>query len=140
MDRNTLIETLMGMRIQLRASGDLRYADFPTPDFAAQIADALLLLWNEEKELATKESAAALVEANKQIENLRVMLADLLNLHPADTWSEDDGDVLWWCLPIEEPPYCGTPLDMAFPRYATHWSRVPKVNEKGEDFDSTDFD
>lgn len=60
MDRNTLIETLMGMRIQLRASGDLRYADFPTPDFAAQIADALLLLWNEEKELATKESAAAL--------------------------------------------------------------------------------
>lgn len=101
----------MGMRIQLRASGDSRYADFPTPDFAAQIADALLLLWNEEKELATKESAAALVEANKQIENLRAMLTDLLNLHPVDT---------------------------TIPCYATHWSRVPKVNGNGENFDSTD--
>lgn len=45
MGRSVLIETLMGMRIQLRASGDSRYyADFPTPGFSAQVADVMLLL------------------------------------------------------------------------------------------------
>lgn len=39
-------------------------------------------------------------------------------------WHEDDGNVLWWNLPIEEAPYAGTPLDDDFPEYKTHWTRI----------------
>lgn len=38
-------------------------------------------------------------------------------------WHEDDGDCLWWFFPIEQPPYCGTPLDCDFPDYVTHFTR-----------------
>lgn len=49
-------------------------------------------------------------------------------LKPADQWHEDDGPVLWWRVPIEEPPYCGTPLDALFPPgYYTHFSRLPRI-------------
>lgn len=30
---------------------------------------------------------------------------------PIEEWGEDYGDCLWWRFPIEEPPYCGNPLD-----------------------------
>ena len=39
-----------------------------------------------------------------------------------DEWHEDYGAVLWWKFPIEEPPYCGTPLDGDWPGYHTHWT------------------
>lgn len=38
-------------------------------------------------------------------------------------WGEDYGDCLWWSFPIEEPPYCGTPLDCDFPNHVTHFTR-----------------
>lgn len=41
---------------------------------------------------------------------------------PLDEWHEDDGDVLWWKFPIEEPPYVGTPNDEDWPGYHTHWT------------------
>lgn len=31
-------------------------------------------------------------------------------VHPLEDWHEDDGDVLWWRLPIREPPFVSTPL------------------------------
>lgn len=40
------------------------------------------------------------------------------------SWHEDDGPVMWWRFPINEPPYVGTPLDDDFPDYVTHWTRV----------------
>lgn len=66
-------------------------------------------------------------------------------LRKLDRWHEDDGPVLWWKLPITEPPYVGTPLDMpdtiyvavyvgkdnyqypiqvggGWPGYHTHWT------------------
>ena len=53
---------------------------------------------------------------------------------PLAEWFEDDGVVLWWRFPIEEPPYVGTPLDDDWPvmatatggttNYATHWTRL----------------
>lgn len=46
-----------------------------------------------------------------------------------DAWHEDDGAVLWWKMPIKEPPYVGTPLDDEFPEYVTHWTRLPEVVE-----------
>ncbi|MBY3621269.1 hypothetical protein HGO21_17095 [Acinetobacter sp. CUI P1] len=43
---------------------------------------------------------------------------------PIDEWHEGLGDVLWWTFPIEEPPYCGTPLDADWPEYHTHWTTI----------------
>ena len=44
---------------------------------------------------------------------------------PLDEWHEDFGDVLWWCFPVDEPPYVGTPLDTDWPGYHTHWTDIP---------------
>ena len=52
---------------------------------------------------------------------------------PLEEWHEDYGDVLWWIFPIEEPPYVGSPLDMAWPGYHTHWTLIPMPQPpKGE--------
>ena len=45
---------------------------------------------------------------------------------PLEEWGEDDGDVLWWAFPVEEPPYVGSPLDAAWPGYHTHWVPLPE--------------
>lgn len=47
----------------------------------------------------------------------------------AKHWDEDLGDCLWWNFPVEEPPYCGTPLDEHFPKYKTHFSMIDMPNE-----------
>lgn len=36
----------------------------------------------------------------------------MADLRPFADWHEDDGDVMWWRFPIEEPPFVGTPLDL----------------------------
>ncbi|EGO8952416.1 hypothetical protein [Enterococcus faecalis] len=50
----------------------------------------------------------------------------------AKHWDEDLGDCLWWNFPVEEPPYCGTPLDDDFPKYKTHFTElyIPDEVEK----------
>lgn len=47
----------------------------------------------------------------------------------AEHWHEDIGPVLWWNFPVEEPPYCGTPLDEHFPKYKTHFTTIDMPNE-----------
>lgn len=37
---------------------------------------------------------------------------DLMRVRPYCDWHEDIGDVLWWRIPISEPPYLGSPLDL----------------------------
>ncbi len=49
--------------------------------------------------------------------------------HLAEKWHEDIGPVLWWNFPVEEPPYCGTPLDDDFPKYKTHFTELHMPNE-----------
>ena len=51
-------------------------------------------------------------------------LEDMLEPKPIDEWHEDDGPCLWWKFPIEEPPYSGSPLDVDFPDYVTHFTRI----------------
>lgn len=42
---------------------------------------------------------------------------------PLEEWSEDDGPVLWWRLPVEEAPWVGTPLDDEWPcRWEEGWT------------------
>ncbi|MGL4571746.1 MAG: hypothetical protein ACRCVJ_11855 [Clostridium sp.] len=51
---------------------------------------------------------------------------------PIEEWHEDMGDCLFWKYPVEEPPYCGTPLDIGFiEEYYTHFTRllIPKEFE-----------
>lgn len=52
---------------------------------------------------------------------------------PIEEWDEDYGDVLWWDLPVSEPPYYGTPLDSDWPDYHTHWTQIvtPILGEEG---------
>lgn len=55
--------------------------------------------------------------------------AEKVEAHLAEHWNEDVGDVLWWNFPVEEPPYCGTPLDERFPKYKTHFSMIDMPDE-----------
>lgn len=48
---------------------------------------------------------------------------------PLADWSEDDGHVLWWRLPVTEPPYAGSPLDSDWPGYHTHWTPIEEPEE-----------
>lgn len=41
---------------------------------------------------------------------------------PLSEWDEDNGAVLWWRFPVDEPPYCGHPNCDDWPGYHTHWT------------------
>lgn len=56
--------------------------------------------------------------------DLKKQLHQATELVPIDSWHEDMGDCLWWALPIEEPPHCGSPLEIDFPDYVTHFTRL----------------
>lgn len=43
---------------------------------------------------------------------------------PLAAYHDDDGPVLWWRFPIDEPPYVGTPGDDDWPGYHTHWTPI----------------
>lgn len=54
-----------------------------------------------------------------------------ITARPLAEWHEDDGPVLWWKLPVDEPPWVGTPLDDDWPMpggpYYTHWTPLPML-------------
>lgn len=52
------------------------------------------------------------------------MSEELLHVWPLEDWHEDDGPVMWWELPLDEPPWVGTPLDSDWPGHHTHWSKI----------------
>ena len=60
---------------------------------------------------------------------LEVELLAAITPRPLDEWHEDDGPVLWWRFPIEEPPYVGWETDDDFPDYVTHWTKIPIPEE-----------
>ncbi|MDB1686618.1 hypothetical protein [Enterococcus durans] len=59
--------------------------------------------------------------------------AEKVEAHLAEHWNEDIGNVLWWDFPVEEPPYCGTPLDDDFPKYKTHFTELHIPDEVEEE-------
>jgi hypothetical protein len=75
------------------------------------------------------ENADVMVERDRlhaEVERLRAELARLTTLRPASEWRDDDGDVLWWRLPVEEPPYVGSPMEYGWrDDYYTHFSPLP---------------
>lgn len=60
-------------------------------------------------------------------------LKQIIEPKPLEDWGEDFGDCLWWSFPIEEPPYCGSPLDCDFPDYVTHFTRFIVPDESEDD-------
>ncbi len=49
---------------------------------------------------------------------------------PFEEWHEDIAAcALWWRFPVEEPPYCGSPLDTNWPGYHTHWTPIEIPDE-----------
>ncbi|GEM_PF-1890592 len=46
---------------------------------------------------------------------------------PLDDWHEDDGPVVWWTFPVNEPAWIGSPTDSDWPGYHTHWTPHPAV-------------
>jgi hypothetical protein len=58
----------------------------------------------------------------REIIRERDSYVDRLLTRERESWHEEDGVVLWWTLPLNEPPYVGTPLDDDFPEYVTHWT------------------
>ncbi len=63
-------------------------------------------------------------------------LADVNTPRNGDLWHEDDGCALWFAEPIDEPPYCGSPLDSEFPWWSTpraklSWVPLPQLFKRG---------
>lgn len=55
---------------------------------------------------------------------------DAKTLRKAEDWHEEDGDVLWWRLPICEPPVVGCPLELGFEvDDYTHWTPIVDPTE-----------
>ncbi|OZQ97351.1 hypothetical protein [Paenibacillus sp. VTT E-133291] len=92
------------------------------------------------KELLSDTMGCLVMSTSKDNEDVARIAADYSTLFPdtpttpeikqqstartLDDWHEDIGTVLWWTFPIEEPPYCGTPLDADYPDYLTHWTPI----------------
>lgn len=67
--------------------------------------------------------------AINKLEQIDEPQAEKVEARLAEHWHEDIGPVLWWDFPVEEPPYCGTPLDEHFPKYKTHFSMIDMPTE-----------
>lgn len=67
--------------------------------------------------------------AINKLEQIEEPQAEKVGARLAEHWHEDIGPVLWWNFPVEEPPYCGTPLDEHFPKYKTHFTTIDMPNE-----------
>lgn len=74
-----------------------------------------------------------LLETLTRLEEAERLLHQLHQLRPGEDWHEDLGNVLWWWLPIREPPYVGTPLDSNWPGYHTMWSPLPSCRAVADD-------
>jgi hypothetical protein len=42
-----------------------------------------------------------------------------------EEWAEEDGDVLWWQLPVCEPPHVSSPISSDWIEGYTHWTPLP---------------
>ena len=49
---------------------------------------------------------------------------DAKQARPLADWNEEVGVTLWWRFPVEEPPYCGSPVCDDWPGYHTHWTPI----------------
>lgn len=76
-----------------------------------------------------KERPAGGMNQDALVRFFTEVLNDELQAHPAEKYHEDFGPVLWWHLPVCEPPHVGSPTDDSWPEdgdeYFTYWSLIP---------------
>lgn len=72
-----------------------------------------LYYWEAIDRVAAERDSLATKLSTLEQENGRMRAVCVPKL--LDEWHEDHGSVLWWLLPVQEPPYCGTPLDDDWP-------------------------
>lgn len=108
----------------------IEYAEQQVADYESKAR-----LFPEAREYAVREYAegaisgtALLISEIKKLDEPQKVIA-----HLAEKWHEDIGPVLWWDFPVEEPPYCGTPLDDDFPKYKTHFTELHIPDEVEEE-------
>jgi hypothetical protein len=65
--------------------------------------------------------------AKAQLKKLLEERAEERKIFTRDDYSDVEGAVLWWILPVEQPPFVGMPGDPGFPEGVTHWTRLPPV-------------
>ena len=96
---------------------------FACPTWKPEDADAPTTDFKDGYNAASKAN----IKIINQLDEPTKVIAQL-----AEKWHEDIGPVLWWDFPVEEPPYCGTPLDDDFPKYKTHFTelRIPDEVEE----------
>lgn len=58
------------------------------------------------------------------LKSRRIARENWVRALPLSQYREDEGPVLWWRFPVDEPPYVGSPLDTEWPGYHTHWTRI----------------
>jgi hypothetical protein len=64
------------------------------------------------------------------LERERAAAERITMLHPRAEYHEDFGDVLWWTVPISEPPFVGSPQNSDWDdeeMTCTHFSLLPNA-------------
>lgn len=77
----------------------------------------------------TQGEIQSILDAKKELHRKAAAYDKLMELHTLEEYHEDDGPVVWWKFPIEEPSYIGSPLYNDWPGYHTHWTRHPDIPE-----------
>ena len=75
-------------------------------------------------------AALAAYDAKKRAAIRVEAMTTHFRIRPFAEWHEEDGAVLWFTLPIQEPPWCGTPNDDDWPwvwtkKEDTCWCLLP---------------
>lgn len=102
--------------------GDKRMEEPKTESETMDILEHFQILHDPKDYTFNMINALQLVELNNEAYE---KMCKSLEARPIDEWGEDYGDCLFWKFPIEEPPYCGSPLDCDFTEdYYTHFTRL----------------
>ncbi|MGF6356144.1 hypothetical protein ABIE27_004059 [Paenibacillus sp. 4624] len=118
---DTLKET--NSQIELLSDSLNRIEQLLTDDLSSNAQAINHLIF--ETRLKVSEGPVKQDALKNELEEMRQITSKLLTYGKPRSifeWHEDDGDVLWWQMPVNEPPYCGTPLDLDWPGYHTYWT------------------
>lgn len=106
--RQKAAHSVVNGRVLLNLADDLE--DFEHTTFVEK-----LIAERDEARACAALEAQHHAHLRKERDEARAALARYLSVRTLAAWHEDHGDVLWWMLPVCEPPYCGTPLDDDWP-------------------------
>lgn len=115
--RNAVVGHLRGAVQQSRTIRRLR-----------ALADGYRGAWKAEREGRQHHELSA-AKAWRRYRELKASMRAYTTPRPRADWGEEDGPVLWWKLPVCEPPWVGGANDDDFPDYVTHWTPILDLEE-----------